>query len=243
MSIGYARPISAGKNVSQPEFDKFSKSYSENIGDAVELFGKDHDFFVRNKADTLLSAFGSSGMDSSKLQVLDIGCGVGLVHRYIKNAVGSVHGTDVSGASLDIARTENPDIAYDAYDGVNLPYPDASFDVAYAICVLHHVPVPQWQKFVDEMRRVVRPGGQILLIEHNPLNPATQFVVRNAPMDENAVLVWPRRLRALMRAAGLLEPDTRYILFTPFEGGFFRRLDRLLKRVPLGTQYVMEARV
>lgn len=229
--------------MSQPEFDKFSNSYSENIGNAVELFGQDHDFFVRNKADTLLSAFRSSGPDTRKLQVLDIGCGVGLVHRYIKNAVGSLSGTDVSGASLDIARMQNPDIAYESYDGVNLPYPDACFDVAYAICVLHHVPVPQWQKFIDEMRRVVRPGGHILLIEHNPLNPATQFVVRNASMDENAVLVWPNRLRALMRTAGLLAPDTRYILFTPFEGGFFRRLDRFLKRIPLGTQYVIEARV
>ena len=229
--------------VSQPEFDKFSNSYSDSIGDAVELFGKDHDFFVRNKADTLLSVFESSGMDPRKMRVLDVGCGVGLVHRYIKGAVGNLRGTDVSSASLDIARTKNPDIAYETYEGLDLPYPDASFDIAYAICVLHHVPVPQWQRFVDEMYRVVRPGGQVLLIEHNPLNPATQFVVRNAPMDENAVLVWPRRLRSLMRASGLLEPDTRYILFTPFEGNFFRKLDRFLECVPLGTQYVMVARV
>jgi len=142
-----------------------------------------------------------------------------------------------------VARKENPGVAYETYDGHVLPYPDESFDCAFAICVLHHVPVPQWLEFIAEMRRVVRPGGLVLLIEHNPLNPATQFVVWNAEMDENAVLVWPRKLRALMKSVGLAPPWTRHVLFTPFDGRFFRKLDRLLGRIPLGTQYVMGARV
>jgi SAM-dependent methyltransferase len=225
----------------KPEFDRYSGSYSGDIDRTIGVFGQSHDFFVRNKAEILLPAFAQIAPDLSRLKVLDVGCGVGLVHRYIANAVGSLHGTDVSGSSIEIARKENPGVAYQAYDGHVLPYPDAVFDCAYAVCVLHHVPVPQWLEFIAEMRRVVRPGGLVLLIEHNPLNPATQFVVRNAPMDENAVLVWPRRLRALMKAAGLAPPWIRYVLFTPFDGGFFRNLDRLLGRVPFGTQYVMGA--
>jgi ubiquinone/menaquinone biosynthesis C-methylase UbiE len=227
----------------EPEFDKFSASYSEDISGALEVFGKEHDFFVRNKADILLPAFTEISTDTSGLRVLDVGCGVGLVHRYIEGVLGELHGTDVSGESIVEAQKQNPRVVYRNYDGSHLPYADASFDCAYAICVLHHVPVPQWPQFISEMRRVVRPGGMVLLIEHNPLNPATQFVVRNAPMDENAVLVWPRRLRALMKAAGLGRILTHYVLFTPFEGRFFRRLDRALSAIPLGTQYVMGARV
>jgi SAM-dependent methyltransferase len=225
--------------VSQPEFDRYSGNYSRDISSAIEVFGKDHDFFVRNKVEILLPALAQIDADISRLRVLDVGCGVGLVHRYIAPTVRRLYGADVSSASIEVARNENPDVTYEGYDGRTLPYPDASFDCAYAICVLHHVPVPQWQEFVAEMRRVVRPGGLVLLIEHNPLNPATQFVVRNAPMDENAVLVWPRRLRSLMKAAGLAHSWTRYVLFTPFAGRFFRKLDRLLSPIPLGTQYVM----
>ena len=227
----------------EPEFDRYSGNYSQDIGCAVGKFGQGHDFFVRNKVDILLPAMARINADTRQLNVLDVGCGVGLVHRYIKDAVGTLSGTDVSGASIDVAHKENPGVAYQAYDGHTLPYPDASFDCAYAICVLHHVPVSQWQEFISEMRRVVRPGGLVLLIEHNPLNPATQFVVRNAPMDENAVLVWPRRLRALMQSAGLGRSWIRYVLFTPFDGVIFRKLDRLLAPVPLGTQYVMGGKV
>jgi hypothetical protein len=61
-------------------------------------------------------------------------------------------------------------------------------------------------------------------------------------MDEHAELLTPWRLRRLMKASGIHHPWTRYILFTPFSSKFFRLLDRLLGRVPLGTQYAMGGR-
>lgn len=228
--------------MSVPEFDAYSKAYSEDIESTIGVFGQDHDFFVRNKAEILLPALATIDKNTSKLKVLDVGCGVGLVHRYIAGSVGELHGTDVSGASLDVARSGNRNVRYEAYDGDRLPYADASFDCAYAICVMHHVPVAQWTAFLKEMRRVVRTGGLVVIIEHNPLNPATQWVVRTAPMDANAVLLNAWKLRALMKSAGIGPLWVRYVLFTPFAGRAFRLLDRLLSRVPLGTQYAMGGR-
>ncbi len=46
----------------------------------------------------------------SRLKVLDVGCGVGLVHRYLSGKVGSLHGTDVSGESLAVAGKANPGV-------------------------------------------------------------------------------------------------------------------------------------
>jgi ubiquinone/menaquinone biosynthesis C-methylase UbiE len=227
----------------ETEFDQHSGAYSETIDQVLSLFGKGHDFFVRSKADILLPTFAALNPDTTKLSVLDVGCGVGLVHRYIANSVGQLHGTDVSADSLDVARDANPAVQYVPYDGVTLPYETGSFDCAYAICVMHHVPVAQWKMFLEEMRRVVRPGGSVIIIEHNPIHPATQWIVRTIPMDANAVLLWPWKLNRLMRSAGIGSLWTRYVLFLPFGGRVARLIDRLFARVPLGTQYVSGGRV
>lgn len=229
--------------MAEPEFDQHSGSYSEKIGEMIAPFGQSHDFFVRSKVDILLPILATIRGDTSKLKVLDIGCGVGLVHPYIVNSVGELHATDISSASLDVAGRTNPHVRYLPYDGNTLPYDAASFDCAYAICVMHHVPVPQWQSFLQEMRRVVRPGGVMVIIEHNPLNPATQWVVRTNAMDENAVLLMPWRLRKLMRSVGVRSLALRYVLFVPFAGKLARAIDGLLARVPFGTQYVLSGRV
>jgi ubiquinone/menaquinone biosynthesis C-methylase UbiE len=227
--------------MSEPEFDRYSKSYSEEIESRIAIFGQEHDFFVQNKAEILLRAF--ERFDKlSNLKVLDVGCGIGLVHRYIANSIGELHGADVSGESIERARRSNPRVHYQTYDGQFLPYNDASFDCAFAICVLHHVPVDHWLAFVTDMRRVVRPDGLLLFIEHNPFNPATQWVVRTCPMDANAVLLRPSKLRMLMKSSGLEDLWVRYMLFTPFAGKIFRRLDLVLGRVPLGAQYVIGGR-
>ena len=108
---------------------------------------------------------------------------------------------------------------------------------------MHHVPPANWASFLTEMTRVVRPGGLVAIVEHNPINPLTQWIVRSCPFDENAVLLRSGRLARLFRGAGLIELDRRFIIFTPFSGGFFRQLDESLRWLPLGAQYCMAARV
>jgi len=93
------------------------------------------------------------------------------------------------------------------------------------------------------MARVVKPGGIVVFIEHNPYNPATRWVVNNCPIDKDAVLVKPSRLGELMADAGASATDVNYVLFTPFEGKAFRRVDDILARLPLGAQYVSVSRI
>jgi hypothetical protein len=91
------------------------------------------------------------------------------------------------------------------------------------------------------MHRVVKKRGVVVIIEHNPLNPATQWIVNTCPIDKDAHLVAPWRMRALMKAVGL-RSKLHYILFTPLERRVFRKLDHLLRFVPLGAQYVAMGR-
>jgi len=228
-------------SVMTAEFDSHAKTYQATMERWTRMFGQTHAFFVRDKVERLLDAFIEVGPLKS-LKVLDVGCGIGLGHDSIAQAVGELHGVDVSRESLNLATRKNPGVSYEAYEGNRLPHEDGIFDCVYAICVLHHVPKQQWPELVQEMARVVRPGGRLVVIEHNPLNPATQWVVRTCEFDKDAILLTPWKLRRLFINAGLCVPQVRYTLFTPFAQKFFRVLDRALSRIPFGAQYVVTGR-
>jgi SAM-dependent methyltransferase len=107
--------------------------------------------------------------------------------------------------------------------------------------VMHHVPPVQWPRFVTEARRVLRRGGQVVIFEHNPLNPVTRHVVANNDIDADAVLLRHTQLAEMLEDAGLQGVYTRSILFTPFDQRLFRRMDEALGWLPLGAQYYATA--
>jgi SAM-dependent methyltransferase len=227
------------------EFDHYRDGYSRQIDSAIAFSGQTQDFYTRVKARCLLDMFAKLRPTSGQpLDVLDVGCGQGLIHSYFPPSTNlKLTGIDVAGTVIEEAREANSHVRYDVYDGSKLPYADRTYDAAYAIAVMHHVPPNNWSSFLEAMRRVVRPGGLVAIVEHNPVNPLTQWIVKTCPFDENAVLLRSSRLARLFRDAGLQEPECRFIIFTPFDNAFFRRLDDNLSWLPLGAQYCMAARV
>ena len=226
------------------EFDRYGPTYDKQISRAVGLSGQEHDFFLQVKAEVLAELLARRFGDRD-LRVLDIGCGNGGLHRFLLSAAPAVRltGIEVAAGFVETARTANPTVQYDLYDGQALPYRDAAFDAAFTVCVLHHVPPARWPAFVAELRRVVRPGGMVAVFEHNPLNPVTAHIVRTCPIDRDAVLLSAPRVDRLLRDAGLPDARHEFILFTPFKGPTLRRFDRLLSWLPLGAQYVSSAPV
>jgi hypothetical protein len=83
----------------------------------------------------------------------------------------------------------------------------------------------------------------VVVFEHNPINPLTQWIVRTCPIDENAVLLGSRKLRGLMAQSGLVDIESRYIIFTPLDGEGYRKFDRMIGWLPFGAQYYVSARV
>ncbi|QPF93895.1 class I SAM-dependent methyltransferase [Bradyrhizobium commune] len=232
------------------EFDQYRDGYSQQIDNAIAFSGQPQDFFTRAKARYLLDVFSTVRSQLKEgalrpLDVLDIGCGQGLIHPHLPPEKSGIRltGIDVAGTVIEEARASNPDVHYDVYEGTRLPYQDRSFDIAYAIAVMHHVPPDDWKSFLVEAARVVRPGGLVIIIEHNPVNPLTQKIVRSCPFDQNAVLLHSGQLAKLFRAAGLVDPKRQFIIFTPFDTPFFHRLDTSLGWLPLGAQYCMAAHV
>ena len=233
---------------SPQEFDQHKETYRSDIDKAIAFSGQSHDFFTRVKADyiiELLQEFGKNRATTSPLDVLDIGCGHGHIHPYLvqSNVQMNLSAVDVATSVVEEARLMNPSVDYKSYEGERLPYDDASFDTAYTIAVMHHVPPAQWPAFLQEMRRVVRPGGLIAIFEHNPINPLTQWIVRTCPIDDNAVLLRSGRLSRLVSQVGFIDVVSRYILFTPLDGPRYRAFDKMIGWLPLGAQYYVAARM
>lgn len=232
----------------EQEFDAFRDTYADDINKSIAFSGKSQDFFTKIKADHILDLLkGDLPKIDNKVKILDVGCGHGLIHPYLlegfENSQTVLTGIDVAATVIDVARKDNPEVTYDVYDGLRLPYDDDSFSFAYTICVMHHVPPAQWAAFLREMKRVVKTGGIVAVFEHNPINPLTQYIVRTCPVDENAVLLKSGKLEALFREQDLKDVQKHFILFTPFEHKFFRRFDDAIGWLPLGAQYYVHGRV
>jgi ubiquinone/menaquinone biosynthesis C-methylase UbiE len=219
------------------EFDRYRESYDHAVNRAIAFSGQKVEAFTRAKAQDLLRTITSHFNSPSQLKLLDVGCGIGNYHPFLAPVVGTVSGVDVSSACIAKAQERNPAVSYSVYDGDRLPHPDGKFDVTFCVCVIHHVPPDRWQQFVNEMRRVTRAGGLVVVYEHNPKNLLTRKVVRDCEFDRDAVLLTMAQTRQLLTNAGCSDVATSSILTLPPLGGFVEKLDGLFGRLPFGSQY------
>ncbi len=220
------------------EFDQYSHSYAEKVGDAVSFSGLKADFFTRVKSEYLKELCAKTFPHNLQLSLLDVGCGVGVSHGDIGGAFSSITGIDPSAESIKIAQGAHPQNQYRAFDGKSIPFDSGSFDCAVTTCVMHHVPPNQWAAFVREMRRVTRKDGLVAVFEHNPRNPLTMRVVNNCEFDANAVLLEYKQTENLLRDAGVSDVKSRHILTVPAGNRFLRRIDQLLSGLRIGAQYL-----
>lgn len=213
--------------------------YSDQMNDAIGWFGQEHDLFLRIKADHMLAAAATRLDGLSNRRLLDLGCGVGLMHRHLAAGFGSITGVDPDRGAVDAARMANPEQQYAHFDGLHLPFDDATFDAVSATNVLHHVPPVNRPALLAEAARVVRPGGVCLIAEHNPLNPVTRFIVARCEFDDDAILLWPKETRRLITGGGFsTDVAVRHVVAVPSAAAWAIRADRALGRFPFGAQYV-----
>ena len=228
------------------EFDKFAQEYQAQLAAGLSASGEGPEYFAEYKIKDIAHAQRRQGQaPAAPLKVLDFGAGIGgsvpHVHKHLPKA--ELTCLDVSPRSLEIAQQRFPGQArYTVFDGQRIPCGDGQFDIAYAMCVFHHIPPSQHVALLRELRRVLRPGCSLYVFEHNPHNPLTRKVVRDCPFDENAVLIAAADLREKLQQAGFGPPQVRYRIFFPHFLRLLRPLEKLLAWLPLGAQYSTLAR-
>jgi SAM-dependent methyltransferase len=211
--------------------------YVAEVNRSIAFSGAEQGFFTLGKARRAVDILERCGERPSAMRLLDIGCGVGLIHRHLAPHLGAILGVDVAADALAAAQEANPAVRYQRYDGTRLPSEDGAFDAAIAICVMHHVPPRQWAAFVAEAWRALRPGGVFMVFEHNPWNPLTRLAVSRCAFDFDAVLLSPSRLAGLLREGGFENVQREFLFFTPFSAAPVQSLERSLRWCPAGAQY------
>ncbi|MHB8469276.1 MAG: class I SAM-dependent methyltransferase [Gaiellaceae bacterium] len=126
----------------------------------------DADWFLRSghaAYDSIAAKVPLAELDS----VLDFGCGCGRVTRYWHGFGGSVAGSDLSKRAVDWCRTTLPFARFEVNTlAPPLPFGDESFDLVYALSVFTHLTADLQLKWRDELRRVLRPDGRLILTTH-----------------------------------------------------------------------------
>lgn len=225
------------------EFDAYADSYREAIERAIAFSRTGHELFTRAKVRELLEIATRRVGDPRRLSFFDLGCGPGETDRLLEGRVSSLTGVDTSAGMIEVAARQNPWAEYRAVDaGAALPFGDASFDVSFAICVFHHVETGERPRLVAEAARVTKPGGTVVIFEHNPWNPLTRRAVAGCEFDRDAVLLRRRETEGLLREAGLEDLDGAYIIWFTRDSARLQRIERRLRGLPLGAQHVVSAR-
>jgi ubiquinone/menaquinone biosynthesis C-methylase UbiE len=184
---------------------------------------------------------------------LEVACGPGVISRALAGKVGRVQGIDLTPAMIEKARAEAAaeaieNVEFSLGDATALDQQDASFDGAVTRLSFHHIPAPR--RVLEEMARVVRPGGSVivsdLLTDEDADAQAWHQEIERLRDPSHWATPTAARLRAMGEAAGLeLEEERILPVDLDYEDWLARGsggkaagalIDRLLGEAPPGTE-------
>lgn len=175
--------------------------------------------------------------------MLDLACGTAYYWPLLAPRCERLLGAELSPAMAAVGRAhlhdeqERPALMVSSEAG-HLPFSASSIDVVLAIDALHHV--DELPRVVDEIERLLRPGGLLVAIEPNVFNPVV-FAAHMIPSEERGAL-WPNHPWAVMRALRRAFDDVTVTPVTYVSGiqspralHLVERLEPLFHRRPLSA--------
>jgi ubiquinone/menaquinone biosynthesis C-methylase UbiE len=224
-------------------FNEIANDYRGIHTENLKLSGETSEYFAEYK----ILELRNSDILTEPFNLLDIGCGDGISAVFFQKYYASFeyNGIDVSSESIKIASEKGiPNCKFETYTGKTIPFSDNKFQHIFLSCVMHHIDHSEHVNLLKECLRVLKPGGMIIIFEHNPWNPLTLKIVNNCVFDNDAVLINARKLKQTLRISGFNNANTRFTLFMPRKGVFQKILilEKYLKWIPIGGQYYITAK-
>ena len=152
-------------------------------------------------------------------RVLDAGCGTGIYSIELAKEGAKVTGLDASLGMLEWARAKagraGRKIDLIKADARNIPFPDGHFDLVLSVCMLCFV--RERQAALLEMKRVLRPGGKVVIAMLNSRSPWASFrrvkgLFRKS-VYRSAEFISPSSIESELKMAGFNDIETRTCLF------------------------------
>lgn len=139
----------------QTSYDRVAVEYGERFKDEM-----DDKPFDRDCLDRLAREVGDLG------PICDLGCGPGQIARYLHRQGVETLGVDLSANMIAEAQRLNPEIRFHEGNMLSLPDPDNSWGGIAAFYCIIHIPREQIVEALLEMKRVLWPGGILLVTFH-----------------------------------------------------------------------------
>jgi SAM-dependent methyltransferase len=142
-------------------------------------------------------------------RVLDVGCGTGTLAARLAGSGYEVTGLDPSAGMLSHLRARAPQVEAIQGSATEMPFGDGEFDLSLSVATMHHIADPAAvRSALTEMVRVVRPGGRVIVWDHNPRNPYWPLLMRRVPQDRGDERLIPAEELVAGLEAGQAEPLT-----------------------------------
>lgn len=196
----------------------------QRFGGDYEKFFSDYDAFRYGLERHLPACF--DGLNVAGKRVLEIGLGQGADSESLIRRGAVWSGVDLTPESVERVRTrltlrDLPFADLRRGSALDLPFPDASFDLVFSHGVLHHV--PEIQQAEKEIHRVLRPGGELVIMMYSRWS--LNYLVSIAVVRRAALLAaYP------LARAGVLKPGGRTLSGRTLSGHLANARDRGLLR-------------
>ncbi|MFC2093471.1 class I SAM-dependent methyltransferase [Bacteroidota bacterium] len=219
-------------------FDVHAEEYNDIIEKDLELFGEKNSYFAEYKSKVVKEI-----LNYEPSSILDYGCGIGRNVKYFHDFFtdAEVYGCDISEKSLEIAYNINPQAKFFEINDEEIEKHKGKFELIFVSCVFHHIQPALRNKSIDNIYKLLKNKGTLVVFEHNPYNPVTRHFVNNCVFDEDAILLKPKESLELIKTAGLITQKKNYTLFFPAFLKGLRFLEKYLGFIPIGGQYYVLA--
>ena len=150
-------------------YDAIARDYAEHFRDLLA---------GQPLARGMLSAYAETVLAAGGGPVVDVGCGPGCVTAFLDSCGLSVSGLDLSAAMVEVARSQFPNLRFDIGSMTTLAIPDATLAGIVAWYSIIHIPHDELPAVFAEFRRVLAPGGHVLLgfqVGDEPLHLTNPF--------------------------------------------------------------------
>jgi SAM-dependent methyltransferase len=190
---GVPEDFAAWSSKLRSSYDSVADEYAAHIYDELR-----HKPLDRELLDRLATRVGGLG------PICDLGCGPGQVARYLRDQGAAAFGVDLSEGMLAQARRLNPDLEFHQGDMLALSDPDESWGGAAVFYSLIHIPRDRVPQALAELRRVLRPGGALLIAVHIGQETVHRDELWGRPISIDFIFYEPEVLERQLREAGFV---------------------------------------